>query len=59
MIMNNKISDLNNEISKFKTENEKLKTQNKKLSKLNQEILSSSSWKITEPLRNLKHAFKK
>ncbi len=43
----------------LKQKNEKLKTQNKKLSKLNQEILSSSSWKITEPLRNLKHAFKK
>lgn len=59
MNRDNMIYDLKNELSKFKTENEKLKTQNKKLSKLNEEILSSSSWKLTEPLRKINYSFKK
>ncbi len=59
MSRDNMIYDLKNELSKFKTENKKLKTQNKKLSKLNKEILSSSSWKLTGPLRKIKNSFKK
>ena len=34
---------------------ERLGRENKKLSELNEDILSSNSWKITEPLRKLRN----
>lgn len=46
----------NNELS---SEIDKLKLKNDELNKLNKEILNSNSWKTTEPLRNLRNAFKK
>lgn len=67
-----KIKSLNDELTKFKKDNSKIKSdlnklkkENKKLKneldksqKLNKEILSSSSWKITEPLRKIKNVKK-
>lgn len=42
------------EIKQLRHENKKLKAQNRKLTKKQQEILSSNSWKLTKPLRNIK-----
>lgn len=41
------------------SQNKKLKSENNKLKKFKKEILSSTSWKITEPLRKLMKIFKK
>ena len=43
-----------NQISRLTKQNNVLKRQNKELELENQKILSSNSWKITRPLRNLK-----
>lgn len=54
------ISKLNQKIKKLESKNRKLKKlekENKKLKKTTNEILSSKSWKITEPLRKLKNRF--
>lgn len=59
--LNNENSNLRNNNSKLKKDNKKLKAKNKKLKKeikktkkLNEEILNSSSWKVTKPLRKLR-----
>ena len=39
--------------NKLKKDNAKLKKENKKLNKFKKEVLSSSSWKITKPLRKI------
>lgn len=46
-------------INELKRQNQKLKDENIELKKLNNQILNSSSWKITGPLRNFKHLFSK
>ena len=53
-LLNEAFSLKNNENIKLKRRIRKLKAQNKKLKKKNDEILSSKSWRITEPLRKLK-----
>ena len=50
---NNKKLTKNN--NKLKKENKQLKNKNKKLNKTNKEIISSNSWKLTKPLRKIKH----
>ena len=52
----NEIRTYKTSISKLKKNNSELKNRNKKLNKINQEILNSTSWKITKPLRWLKKA---
>lgn len=47
------------EISKLNEKNKKLSKKNKKLNKTQKEILSSSSWKITAPLRKLFSVFRR
>ena len=37
--------------------NKKLNKDLKKANKINEEVLSSNSWKITEPLRKIKRMF--
>ena len=54
-----KIEKLQREFSSLKSENDKTKNEIKLLNKLNSEILNSTSWKITEPLRNIRNVFKK
>ena len=46
-------------LKKQKKEISNLKKVNKKLKKQNKEILSSSSWKVTSPIRKSKYYFKK
>ena len=48
-----------NEVDSSKNEISSLKAQNKKLKKQNQELLSSTSWKMTSPMRKSKHLIKK
>ena len=48
------LKKLKKDNNKLKKEKDKLKTENNKLSKKNTEILSSKSWRITKPLRDLK-----
>ena len=52
----NKVKNYETFINQLKQNNDDLKKRNKKLNQLNQEILNSTSWKITKPLRNLKKA---
>ena len=58
----NKLADnvkgLNNEINQLKNELESLKSENQKLRQFRGDVLSSSSWKITEPFRKLILTFK-
>lgn len=54
-MLNYEIAKLKRQSRKLKAENKKLKKENSKLKKENDEILSSRSWKITKPLRNLKN----
>ena len=54
-----KIEKLQREFSSLKSENDKTKNEIIHLNKLNSEILNSNSWKITEPLRNIRNIFKK
>ena len=42
-------------IHDLRIENSKMKDNKKRLEKINEEILSSTSWKVTKPLRKLKH----
>ena len=55
---NNKLSKNNAKLKKdnkkLKNKNKKLKKEIKKTKKLNEEILNSSSWKVTKPLRKLR-----
>lgn len=44
----------NDEIAKLKQQLKTLKQENKELSRVKEEILSSNSWKLTEPLRKIK-----
>lgn len=44
----------NNEIAKLKQQLKTLKQENKELEHFKEEVLSSNSWKITEPLRKIK-----
>ena len=53
--LNCKKQDLEKELKKLTKANEKLKKENKKLKKLNNEILSSTSWKMTKPLRKIRN----
>lgn len=46
--------EIQNKLDQEKDKCEKLIIENKKLSKKQEELLSSKSWKITKPLRNLK-----
>lgn len=57
-----KVNYLEKNIDRIKKENiktkeklSKIKKENKELNKFKKEVLNSSSWKITEPLRNLKN----
>ena len=43
----------------LKNKNKKLNAKLKKANKLNKEILSSSSWRITKPLRDFRRLFKR
>lgn len=52
----NKTLEKNNKT--LKTRNEKMKKQNLELREKNQMILSSNSWKLTKPLRNIKRVVK-
>ncbi|OWT33486.1 hypothetical protein BGI41_02175 [Methanobrevibacter sp. 87.7] len=47
------------ELNRLKNENIKLINKCNKLKRLNNELLNSSSWKITKPLRSFKKFFKK
>jgi hypothetical protein len=57
--LNSKLESKNKKLVKQKNkltkDNKALKAKNKKLNKLNKEILSSKSWKITEPIRKFKN----
>lgn len=56
---NQQLSKEKNEISSIKNDEIlKLKQKNKKLSKEKKELLSSSSWKVTKPLRQVKNEAK-
>ena len=44
-----------NKIEQLEKENNKLRNKNIKLKKINDEILNSTSWKITKPLRSIKN----
>lgn len=55
----NKYPKLISKNNKLKKENKKLKKENSKLNKFKKEVLSSTSWKITGPLRKLKQIFKR
>ena len=57
--INSKYKSLLNNKKKLNKENKKLKKEINKSKKLNKEILSSKSWKVTNPLRNLKNSSKK
>ena len=46
------------EIKKLYKKNASLKKEKKKVDKINEEILSSTSWKVTKPLRGFKRVFK-
>lgn len=54
-MLNHEISKLKRKLRKITAENKKLKKENSQLKKENDEMLSSRSWKITKPLRNLKN----
>ena len=54
-MLNYEISRLERKSRKLKSENAKLKKENNKLKKENDKILSSRSWKITEPLRKIRN----
>ncbi len=47
------------EIKKLSKQNKSLKKEKKKVDKINKEILSSTSWKVTKPLRTFKRFLKK
>lgn len=51
--------NVNKENNNLKNENEALLKDNNKLKEVNELILSSNSWKLTKPLRSVKHLFKK
>ena len=53
-----RLYDSNVRIKKLKRENKKLKTKNNKLKDKNESLLNSTSWKITEPFRDIKNFFK-
>lgn len=64
--LNLAIKKKNDEIKKLKAKNKKLSKKNKQLSKKNKELknkqkeyLSSRSWKLTKPLRNISNKIKK
>lgn len=46
---------LKEELEKLNNQNKKLKKENKKLKKINDELINSTSWKMTEPLRKLRN----
>lgn len=50
---------LNKRNKKLNIENDKLKRENENVKQFNNEILNSTSWKITEPLRSTKAKLKK
>ena len=54
-MLNYEISILERKSRKLESENAKLKKENNKLKKENDKILSSRSWKITEPLRKIRN----
>ena len=56
--MNNIVSTKYNEIIELEEENKRLNEQARQLEEHKNKILSSTSWKITKPLRGLKHVFK-
>lgn len=49
-----KMDKLKNTAENLKNENRQLEEENKRLDELNQSLISSKSWKITEPLRKFK-----
>ena len=53
--LNCKKFELEKELKKLTSDNKKLKKQNRKLKKLNDELLNSSSWKMTKPLRKIRN----
>ena len=59
--LNDFIDDIaiKNRYPKLISQNKKLKTENNQLKKFKKDILSSTSWKITAPLRKLKQIFKR
>ena len=50
-----RLHNLENDLEKLTGVNKKLKRKNRKLKKLNNELLDSSSWKMTKPLRKLRN----
>ena len=50
-----KLFKLEKEFEKLNNQNKKLKKENKKLKKLNNELINSTSWKITKSLRKLRN----
>lgn len=54
-MLNHEIKKLERKCNRLKTQNKKLRKENKRLERENEEILSSRSWKITEPLRKIRN----
>jgi glycosyltransferase involved in cell wall biosynthesis len=54
-MLNHEIAKLNRKCNKLESQNKKLKKENSKLSRENKKIMSSRSWKITEPLRRIRN----
>jgi len=54
-LIENEIKKYERNIKKLQNENLKLKNENKKLKKENKDILNSTSWKFTKPLRKIKN----
>lgn len=55
LTLNHELNKLKRKIKRLEKENKKLKKEHKKLSKKNKEILNSTSWKVTAPLRKLRN----
>lgn len=51
----NEVNNYKKMIHELRIENSKLKDNKKRLEKINEEILNSTSWKVTKPFRKLKH----
>lgn len=55
--LNSEITSLNKDVKTLKKKNKNLNSNYKKVNKQNKQLLNSSSWKITKPLRLIKKIF--
>ena len=55
--LNSEITSLNKDVKTLKKKNKNLNSNYKKVNKQNKQLLNSSSWKITKPLRLIKKFF--